>query len=238
MDHYLSDIPPPLSLKEENELVTRYRAEDDIEARNKLILHNIGNIYKVIEKCAWDYAGDINDLIGHGIFGFIQTMDRKLELPLQYKLITHSRRNIIDVVIRTNEWNNGVIKPPQTYTDPEGRRLRTYRTHYDYDYLDEHYVLSDDSEPISKVETLECPYSDFVAEIEAKIDVETLLSVLPDKQAEFVCDKMGVGGRVALTREELYIKYDLKSIDSVNTLFSYYIRKIRKSFSAEIESFR
>ena len=66
-------FPPPLSKQEEHELFVRAR-NGDIEARNKLIEHNLRLVAHIVKKY-YTSARDQDDLVSVGTIGLIKAID-------------------------------------------------------------------------------------------------------------------------------------------------------------------
>ncbi len=63
------NFPPPLSLKAERELIEK-SANGDINARNKLVEHNLRLVAHITKK--YYGSGDMDDLISIGTIGLIK----------------------------------------------------------------------------------------------------------------------------------------------------------------------
>lgn len=84
-------FPRPLSKKEENELLTKM-AEGDVQAKNKLIEHNLRLIVHIIKKYYSGYS-DQDDLISIGTIGLIKGIN-SFRPEKGVKLATYASRCI------------------------------------------------------------------------------------------------------------------------------------------------
>ena len=81
---YSNDVfPEPLSSEEETLYIKRMK-NGDMDARNKLIEHNLRLVAHIVKKFETNYS-DIDDLIGIGTVGLIKgidtySMDKKVKL--------------------------------------------------------------------------------------------------------------------------------------------------------------
>ena len=69
-----NSFPPPLSRSEESELFRRAKKEGDMEARGKLIEHNLRLVAHVVRKY-YASAKDEEDLVSIGTVGLIKSVD-------------------------------------------------------------------------------------------------------------------------------------------------------------------
>jgi len=67
-------FPPPLSAKEETELFSKMRDEQDGKAREKLIEHNLRLVAHIVRKYYTAQAGQ-DDLLSIGTIGLIKAVD-------------------------------------------------------------------------------------------------------------------------------------------------------------------
>ena len=88
-------FPRPLSKKEENELLTKM-AEGDVQAKNKLIEHNLRLIVHIIKKYYSGYS-DQDDLISIGTIGLIKGIN-SFRPEKGVKLATYASRCIENAI--------------------------------------------------------------------------------------------------------------------------------------------
>ncbi len=89
-------FPKPLSKKEENELLTKM-AEGDVQAKNKLIEHNLRLIVHIIKKYYSGYS-DQDDLISIGTIGLIKGIN-SFRPEKGVKLATYASRCIENEIL-------------------------------------------------------------------------------------------------------------------------------------------
>ncbi len=89
-------FPRPLSKKEENELLTKM-AEGDVQAKNKLIEHNLRLIVHIIKKYYSGYS-DQDDLISIGTIGLIKGIN-SFRPEKGVKLATYASRCIENEIL-------------------------------------------------------------------------------------------------------------------------------------------
>ena len=107
MGSYSNDVfPEPLSSDEENECIRKMK-EGDMEARGKLIEHNLRLVAHIVKK--FEASGqDVDDLIGIGTVGLIKGIDT-YSLDKKVKLTTYAAKcceNEILMYFRSNKKNS------------------------------------------------------------------------------------------------------------------------------------
>lgn len=144
MGSYSNDVfPEPLSNSEEMECILKMK-DGDIEARNKLIEHNLRLVAHIVKKFEAN-GHDVDDLIGIGTVGLIKGIDT-YSLDKKVKLTTYAAKcaeNEILMYFRSNKKNakNVSIYDGISY-DKEGNEitiLDILKTK-DPDYLEDIYV--------------------------------------------------------------------------------------------------
>ena len=99
-------FPRPLKAEEEREYLARY-AQGDLEARNKLVEHNLRLVSHILKKY-YVQAGDQDDLISIGTIGLIKGIstfkpDKKVRLAtyaIENAIL--SQRNKLDLEAKTS----------------------------------------------------------------------------------------------------------------------------------------
>ena len=119
-----NQLPPPLSKKEERKLLERYQ-NGDIEARNKLIEHNLRLVAHIVKKFdSGTYL--IDDLISVGSMGLIKAID-SFKLDKDIKLATYASRCIENEILmmfrRLSKHKNNVSLSDVLKIDSEGNEL-------------------------------------------------------------------------------------------------------------------
>lgn len=144
MGSYSNDVfPEPLSSDEENECIKRMK-DGDMEARGKLIEHNLRLVAHIVKK--FEASGqDVDDLIGIGTVGLIKGIDT-YSLDKKVKLTTYAAKcceNEILMYFRSNKKNSRNISIYDGISfDKEGNEitiLDVLKTK-DPDYLEDIYV--------------------------------------------------------------------------------------------------
>ena len=136
-------FPDPLSIEEENKYINLMK-KGNIEARNKLILHNLRLVAHIVKKFESN-NNDIDDLIGIGTVGLIKGIDT-YSPDKKVKLTTYAAKcaeNEILMYFRNNKKNakNISIYEGISY-DKEGNEitiLDILKTK-DPDYLEDLYI--------------------------------------------------------------------------------------------------
>ena len=103
-----SGFPNPLSSEEELECIKKFKNDGDIDAKNRLIYHNLRLVAHIVKK--YSQAGEADDLISVGTIGLIKAINT-YELNKGTQLSTYAARcieNEILMLIRLNKKHNGV----------------------------------------------------------------------------------------------------------------------------------
>ena len=82
-------FPEPLSSEKEDEYIKRMK-DGDMDARSKLIEHNLRLVAHIVKKFETNY-GDIDDLIGIGTVGLIKGIDT-YSVDKKVKLTTYAAK--------------------------------------------------------------------------------------------------------------------------------------------------
>ena len=136
-------FPPPLSNKIEKEYIIKMK-NGDMDARNKLILHNLRLVAHIVKKFETSNE-DIDDLIGIGTVGLIKGIDT-YSIDKKVKLTTYAAKcaeNEILMHFRSNKKNNKNISIYEGISyDKEGNEITIMdilKTK-DPDYLEDIYI--------------------------------------------------------------------------------------------------
>ena len=117
-------FPPPLSCDEEKECIIKMK-DGDMEARNKLILHNLRLVAHIVKKFETN-TGDVDDLIGIGTVGLIKGIDT-YSIDKKVKLTTYAAKcceNEILMHFRSNRKNSKNISIYEGISyDKEGNEI-------------------------------------------------------------------------------------------------------------------
>ena len=183
---YFNDINKlsPLSREEEHSLWEKYKKENDISARDKIIKSNL----KFVASVAKPYIGmglSYSDLIAEGNLGLIKALD-KFDYEKGYKTISYSvwwiKQNILEALKKRNIINGDEITPSETFDEE--------------DNIDE-----DDNVTTEKyVDTFN--FDTLKRNDETSI-VKDLMESLTDREKRVVTDYFGLDSKEEMTLEEI-----------------------------------
>lgn len=118
-------FPRPLSAEEERRYVALWLEDGDIEARNKLIEHNLRLVAHIIKKY-YTQGEDADDLISIGTIGLIKAIN-SFRSDKNIKLATYASRCIENEILmylrRTSKLKSEVSFDEPLNTDFEGNEL-------------------------------------------------------------------------------------------------------------------
>jgi len=180
----------PLSHEEEYELWRKYKYEDDMEARNKLIAANL----KFVASIAKQYQGrglSYADLIAEGNVGLMKALD-KFDGERGYKVISYSvwwiRQTILEALSKRNASEAEDL--PMDYEKPLETEDDDYRT----EMSDEAY-LNDGIERNKEMERAEA--------------IKFLMDYLNQRERNIITKYYGLDGNKPKTLEEIGMEYGL-----------------------------
>lgn len=175
-------LPPPLSKKEEEQLVLKY-LNGDINARNKLIEHNLRLVVFLAKKYD-NTLYDLEELVSIGTIGLIKGV-KTYKLDKNIKLATYASRcidNEILMFLRKNKKKKVEISLEETLNyDAEGNEL----------HLEDILGTEDDIVP---------------KEFENVMDKETLkreIEILDDREKEIMTLRYGLNNTEEYTQKEV-----------------------------------
>ncbi len=178
-----SGFPDPLSSEEELECITKFKNEGDLEAKNRLIYHNLRLVAHIVKK--YNTAGEADDLISVGTIGLIKAINT-YSLNKGTQLSTYAARcieNEILMLIRLNKKHNGVYS------------------------LEESLGQDKDGNEITLQDVIGNDIDELALKVETKILTEDLLKMLKENLTEreykIICMRFGVNGKPALTQIEV-----------------------------------
>ena len=104
-------FPRPLKAEEEREYLQRW-AQGDLEARNKLVEHNLRLVAHIVKKY-YSQSGDQDDLISIGTIGLIKGIST-FKADKNVRLATYASRCIENAILsqqnnRQLRWRNGCL---------------------------------------------------------------------------------------------------------------------------------
>lgn len=178
-----SGFPNPLSSKEELECIQKFKNEGDMQAKNRLIYHNLRLVAHIVKK--YSTAGEADDLISVGTIGLIKAINT-YELNKGTQLSTYAARcieNEILMLIRLNKKHNGVYSLEESLgQDKDGNDIT----------LED--VIGTDIDELSNI-------------VENKIISEQLIKILKENLSErefkIICMRYGLSNTPALTQLEV-----------------------------------
>lgn len=110
-EYFESSFPKKLSQKETRALFFQYKLENDLEAREKLIVHNTRLVvYLVNQKFSNILPEDKKDFISIGMIGLIKAVD-SFDLSKNFSFTTYASRCIMNEIlmfVRKNNKNNEI----------------------------------------------------------------------------------------------------------------------------------
>lgn len=181
-------FPDPLSKEEEEETLKKFRL-GDIDARNKLIEHNLRLVAHIVKKYEYKKE-DIDDLISIGTVGLIKGID-SFSGSKGTRLTTYCARcieNEILMYFRSDKKNNKNIS------------------------LNESIGFDKDGNEISLLDILKTPAPDFALDIHNQDNIEHLkkyFKVLTKREQEIIIKRYGLDGEDEQTQKEIASKYNI-----------------------------
>ena len=178
-----SSFPEPLSAKEEREAFEKFHRDGDINARNKLVNHNMRLVAHIIKKYYANYS-DQEDIISIGTIGLIKAINT-FDYTRGPRLATYASRcieNEILMYIRKNAAHaNDISIDEPLNSDAEGNQL----------LLSD--ILGSDEDSIS-------------AEIqrdEEKRMIHRAIRSLTPREQEIIVLRFGLFGKKEMTQKEV-----------------------------------
>lgn len=183
MGSYSNEIfPEPLSNKEETKYITLMK-QGDVNARNKLIEHNLRLVAHIVKKFESNVQ-DVDDLIGIGTVGLIKGID-SYSIDKKVKLTTYAAKcceNEILMYFRSNKKNAKNVSIYEGISfDKEGNEttiLDILKTK-DPDYLEDIYVKDN------------------------IILLKKYLNILTKREKEIINRRYGLNGKDEKTQKEI-----------------------------------
>lgn len=202
-------FPKPLSAAKERELLEKLRKENNTQARNILIEHNLRLVAHIIKKYYSD-RNDQEDLISIGTIGLIKAID-SFNAEKGTRLATYAARcieNEILMFFRSQKKNAGVmsINEPIDF-DSEGNPL----TLIDIIFTDD--TIADDIDKAKKVKSL----YEYISRIE------------DSREREIIIKRYGLFGNREMTQRELAAQMGI-SRSYVSRIEKKVIERLRELF--------
>jgi len=118
-------LPTPLSMEEESKLVLMFQNNSDLDAKSKLIEHNLRLVLYIAKKFEGNKL-DIQDLVSVGSIGLIKAVD-SYKLDKNIKLATYASRCIENEILmflrKANKNINDLSLDDGIVNDEEGNSL-------------------------------------------------------------------------------------------------------------------
>ena len=198
-------LPPPLSKKEEEELVKKANL-NDLEARNKLIEHNL-RLVVFLSKKYDNTMYDLEEIVSIGTIGLIKAINT-YKLDKNIKLATYASRcidNEILMFLRKNKKRMSEVSFEDSINfDSEGNEL----------HIED--VFGTDEDIVER--TLEDKYNKMLLEKEVKN--------LNVRDRNIIIERYGLFGKIELTQKELADKLSISQS---------YISRIEKKVIKRLE---
>ena len=175
-------FPDPLSKEEEEECIRRSKL-GDMEARNKLIEHNLRLVAHIVKKYNHKKE-DIDDLISIGTIGLIKGVD-SYSYKHGTKITTYCARcieNEILMYFRGDKKNSKNIS------------------------ITESIGFDKDGNEITFLDILKTPKPDFAMDLHKQNNISLLkqyFNVLTDREKEIICKRYGLDGHEEITQKEI-----------------------------------
>ena len=105
----LTSFPKPLSAPQERELLQKMKQNNDLDARNELIEHNLRLVSHIIKKYYSNYD-EQEDLISIGTIGLIKAID-SFDVDKGIRLATYAARCVENAILSLRRTNMVTISP-------------------------------------------------------------------------------------------------------------------------------
>lgn len=208
-----NSFPKPLSAKEEQECLRAYREEDDIEARNKLIEHNLRLVAHIAKK----YTGcgqEHEELLSIGTIGLIKGITN-FNPQKGTRLATYAARcveNEILMLLRAKKKEQGDVSLNESVgVDKEGNSVMLME------------VMSNDEEDI---------FDEIKNGMEVKQLYRNIQSELDDRERKVILLRYGLLDGVCMPQREIAKKLHI-SRSYVSRIEKKAVSKLRKNIVPE-----
>ena len=176
-------FPDPLSKEEEDKYLDLYLNNNDKNARNKLIEHNLRLVAHIVKKYE-NTKNDVDDLISIGIIGLIKGIDTYSHIH-NTKLATYCARCIDNEILmhfRNDKKNSKNIS------------------------IDESIGFDKDGNEITFMDILKTPKPDFIEDIHIQDNIKLLskyINVLTEREKTIITKRYGLNNTDELTQKEI-----------------------------------
>ena len=204
-------FPRPLSAAEEREAVEAWAERGDLEARNKLIEHNLRLVAHIVKKY-YAQTGEQEDLISIGTIGLIKGVST-YRPDKNVRLATYASRCIENEVLmyfRAQKKSAGDLSLSESVdTDGDGNSLSLMDTLAEEDDLLENISAAEQRREVA----------------------EQVERVLTKREAELIRARYGLGGRQPLTQRETAEQLGI-SRSHVSRIEKKALEKLRRAMEA------
>ncbi len=178
----------PLSKEEEDILLEKLK-HNDIEARNKLIEHNLRLVAHIVKK--FDYKNvDQDDLISIGTIGLIKGIDTYKQNE-GTRITTYCARCIENEILMYFRSNNKTNKNIS---------------------INESIGYDKEGNEITILDILKIPSEDYVEKITEKENIKLLkkyFEVLNDREKEIIIKRYGLNNTIELTQKQIAKEFNI-----------------------------
>ncbi len=175
-------FPDPLSNEEEQKYIIQMQ-NGDINARNKLIEHNLRLVAHIVKK--YDKKGlDTDDLISIGTIGLIKGIDT-YNNSKKTKITTYAARCIQNEILMYFRANKNINKTIS---------------------LNDYIGFDKEGNEVSLIEVLKDDSKDIIDDINIKDDIELLkkyLNILNNREKEIIIKRYGLNNTEEKTQKEI-----------------------------------
>ena len=208
-------FPNPLSKEEEEKLIKKMM-NNDREARNKLIEHNLRLVAHIVKKFE-RFENNTDDLISIGTIGLIKGID-SFKPDKKNRITTYVARcieNEILMYFRANKKNNNNVS------------------------LNDSIGYDKDRNEINLIDVIKANNVDIIEELHTKDNIESInkfLSILTPREKEIIIKRFGLFNTDELTQKEIAEELNI-SRSYVSRIEKRAISKIYREFKKKKKEF-
>ena len=208
-------FPNPLSKEEEEKLIKKMM-NNDREARNKLIEHNLRLVAHIVKKFE-RFENNTDDLISIGTIGLIKGID-SFKPDKKNRITTYVARCIekeILMYFRANKKNNNNVS------------------------LNDSIGYDKDGNEINLIDVIKANNVDIIEELHTKDNIESInkfLSILTPREKEIIIKRFGLFNTDELTQKEIAEELNI-SRSYVSRIEKRAISKIYREFKKKKKEF-
>ena len=203
-------LPEPLSLNDEISLVTAFQTENDLNAKSKLVEHNLRLVMYIAKRFEGNKI-DLQDLVSVGSIGLIKAVD-SYKLDKNIKLATYASRCIENEILmflrKANKSINDLSLDDTLVNDDEGNNLTLAEIIPDTHQVGEEVELKDQKEYLLRA-----------------------ISQLNEREKQIMCMRYGLNGYDELTQKEVADSMQI-SQSYISRLEKKILNKLKKDMTA------